>query len=324
MPLDDEALWLCARYAEETGAIVIGPVGEQARFAIDKRLQFARARAAGFHVPETLEFDSLDELSRYEDGLPFPVIVKRATAADAADTKLAHVPTTICADASELERLLSSSHGAQPILVQPWIRGVGEGIFGLMSRGRLVTVSAHRRIRMVDPHGSGSSACVSIPPDPKLVASTEQMLADVGWRGLFMVELLQGDGATWFTEFNGRAWGSMALARRIGFEYPAWAARERLFGDAAVVAPIGYPQIRCRHLGFEIAHLLAVMKGPRSRAITFPSRAQTIRDIARIRRSDTWYNLRHGCRRVFVDDTIQTALAPVRHRAQRWASHRRP
>ena len=40
---------------------------------------------------------------------------------------------------------------------------------------------------------------------------------------MFMIELLRDrTGKVWFVELNGRPWGSMALSRRQGFEYPAW------------------------------------------------------------------------------------------------------
>jgi hypothetical protein len=48
-------------------------------------------------------------------------------------------------------------------------------------------------------------------------------LKGCNWRGLFMIELLRDPSENlWFIEFNARAWGSMALARRLGFEYPAF------------------------------------------------------------------------------------------------------
>lgn len=323
MPFDDEALWLCARHADESNAPVIGPTGEQAEFALDKRLQFARAQEAGLNVPQTVEFDSIDALMSRGSSLPFPVVLKRARAINIVGSRLTHVPTSICADERELEQLRGRYGDGHAILVQPWIDGVGEGVFGLMSGGRLVAVSGHRRVRMVDPHGSGSSACVPSTPESAVVTSIERMLTAVDWRGLFMVELLRQGSTIWFTEFNGRTWGSTALARRVGLEYPAWAARECLLGESEIKVPSGYPGITCRHLGFEIAHLLAVMKGPRSAAIRFPSRLRTLRDVARIRRTDEWYNLRPGCRSVFVDDTFQTALTPVRQAMRRWISRER-
>ena len=53
------------------------------------------------------------------------------------------------------------------------------------------------------------------------------MLSHTQWRGMFMLEFLRAkDGTAWFMELNGRPWGSMALARRSGLEYPAWALRQ--------------------------------------------------------------------------------------------------
>jgi carbamoylphosphate synthase large subunit len=321
MPLDDEAVWLCARLSERSTVPVVGPVGEQAEFALDKRLQFAHARAAGFDVPQTVELDSLDVAAAAAPPLAFPLIVKRALAVAEVGPRLLRAPSTICADADEFRRAVSDFPAGQPVLLQPWLAGTGEGIFGLAGDDGLVAVSAHRRIRMVDPHGSGSSACASIRPEPELVERAEALVRRVGWRGLFMIELLRAGNRVWFVEFNGRTWGSTALARRLGKEYPAWSAEQRLLGKLPRDG-IPFREVTCRHLGFEIAHTLAVLKGPRSRAIRFPPRLRTVMDVAHVRRSDTWYNLRPGARRVFVDDTFQTAFAPLLRRGRRLLGRR--
>jgi len=314
MPFDDEALWLCARHAEEHDLPVIGATGLQARLALDKRVQFTEAAAAGFSLPPTVVLDSIEDLDRLPE---FPLVVKRALAVSERDGAFLRAPTVVCADRHELDRALATYPVGEPVVLQRWLRGTGEGLFGLMVGTDLVAASAHRRIRMVDPHGSGSSACVSIPIDSHVAAAAKALLARSGWRGLFMIETLRADDRTWFVELNGRPWGSTALARRLGNEYPAWAARERLFDTAPPVRSTDFREIVCRHLGFEIAHTLAVLKGPRSRALSFPSRRRTIADVARIRRSDTWYNLRPGCRGVFLEDTLQTGFAPVLRRLRR-------
>ena len=314
MPFDDEAVWVCSALADQTAATVVGPVGDQAVFALDKRKQMAGARAAGLHVPDTIELDSATSIEDSIDRLPYPVVVKRALAAGAAEAGLVRVPTVICASPGELRMAIRHASPSQPMLVQPWIRGTGEGIFGLVAGCGIAAVSGHRRIRMVDPHGSGSSACRSTTPDPDLVACVERMLVDVGWRGLFMVEFLHSDTDVWFTEVNGRPWGSMALARRLGLEYPAWAASERLFGETSFGPPATVPELTCRHLGFEIAHVLAVMKGPRTDGIAFPSRLETLRAVARVRSTDRWYNLRPGYRRIFLEDAFRTGSAPLKSR----------
>jgi hypothetical protein len=133
-------------------------------------------------------------------------------------------------------------------------------------------------------------------------ASIERMIQAAGWHGLFMVELLRDQsGALWFVEFNGRPWGSLALARRQGLEYPAAAARLALDPGAEVGLETS-PQKRvvCRNLGREFMHLLFVLKGPKSQAIRdWPPFWRTLRDLLRIGRQDRLYNWRRDDPSVF-------------------------
>jgi hypothetical protein len=125
---------------------------------------------------------------------------------------------------------------------------------------------------------------------------------------MFMIEyLVDADGLPWFIEFNGRPWGSTALARDLGLEYPAWAAMQLL------VDPGFMPQIRppeqdflCRHLGRELVHLARVLRGPRRAATEWPSKGQALRGVMSLSRTDRWYNYRRGEERVLVADTYQT------------------
>ena len=320
MPLDDASLWLCDRAAAQlVGVVVIGPTGEQARLAVDKRLQIDAARRAGLSVPDTRIVQAPDDVLAL-DG--FPLVLKPSLAIEEHDDHLSRGTARVCAGPGELAAAARQLVASFPLLAQPWLRGTGEGLFGIAVAGEVVHWSAHRRLRMVNPQGSGSSACVSLAPDPLLMEAGARMMRDVGWDGLFMLEFLRDrDGTAWFMELNGRAWGSLALARRLGLEYPAWAARVRLRPGSRpdpVVATPGRPVV-CRHLGREILHLASVIRGPRSAALDeWPSRWGTLRDVARVRRSERWYNWSSARRPlVFLDDTLQTVLEPVRRRSAR-------
>ena len=133
-----------------------------------------------------------------------------------------------------------------------------------------------------------------------------------------MIELLRDRAGTpWFMEFNGRPWGSLALARRLGFEYPAWAVRQLFDPDFAPPAPTHRAKLVCRHAGRELVHLLFVLRGPESGALTeWPSRWRTLRAVASVRRSDRWYNWepRNGSLALFLDDFVQTVVSQVRGR----------
>ena len=109
-----------------------------------------------------------------------------------------------------------------------------------------------------------------------------------------MIELLRdAEGRPWFMELNGRAWGSMALARRRGFEYPAWTVQAALDPDFVPVAPVDPPDILARHLGMELAHVAFVLRGPQSKALTkWPKLWPTLRAMARPSRRNRLYNWR--------------------------------
>lgn len=313
MPLDDTALWLCdAACADGLPVPVAGPTGAAARLALDKGLQVAAAAEAGLPVPPTRSVDSLADL---EDVRDFPIVLKPSLAMGERDGRLARGKAYVCANPAELEPAVRAWDGVEPMLAQPFIPGVGEGLFGLAGPEGLTALSAHRRLRMANPQGSGSSACVSVAVDPQLAEAAERMLVNAGWQGMFMLEFLRGeDGTPWFMELNGRPWGSMALARRLGLEYPAWALR-RLDDPGFAPAYDAHAGQVCRHLGREIVHLMMVMRGPKSAALTrWPSRRETLRDVLRVRRSDRWYNWRRGELGLFVEDTIRTVQA---HRPQR-------
>lgn len=291
LPLDDLAVWVVAR----TGLLVAGPTGDRAAFALDKRLQVAAAAEAGFAVP-----------ARTPDG---PWIVKAALAVAEMDNRLIRPGGRSAATEDDIERVTGELAG--PVLVQQLLTGTGEGVFGFATPDGVRAWSGHRRVRMADPRGSASSACRSITVDDELRLSAEKLLASIGWRGMFMLELLRdSSGTPWFMEVNGRPWGSMALAVRRGFDYPAWAVRQAL--DPAFVPDPPDPEpphILCRHLGRELIHLAAVLRGPiADHPGPWPKSGATVRALLPSR-SDRWYNLRRGEQRVFWRDTWSALAA---------------
>jgi hypothetical protein len=177
-----------------------------------------------------------------------------------------------------------------------------------------VAWSAHRRVRMMSPYGSGSSACVPAPIDDALREPAEALVRNVGWNGIFMIELLreESNGQPWFIELNGRSWGSMALSRRMGYEYPAWAIESALDGSFRPPVPEQREPVTARHLGRELVHLLIVMRGPRYGSLPpWPSRARTLREVVKVGRRDRFYNLRRGSFPLFLEDTFTTVRSAI-------------
>jgi hypothetical protein len=215
----------------------------------------------------------------------------------------------ICANLDELNRAVAQWAERAPLLAQPFIAGTGEGIFGLATSDGVRAWSAHRRLRMMNPEGSGSSACISQPVPEDLKAKVTTLISAAEWRGLFMIELLRDHaGIPWFVELNGRPWGSMALSRRQGFEYPAWHVKLAMDQRSEVGVTIPFtPGVVCRNVGRELIHVLFVLRGAKSHALgDQPSRWQTLREVFRVRQGDTLYNWCRDDPKVFLADCYYT------------------
>jgi len=306
-PLDDAALWLFNRLKPGPDWLLAGPRGPAAELALDKAVQIQAARSAGFNVPPTTIAETAGEVQARSAELP--LILRPARAVLPENGRLRKGHNWICATRTELDQAVSKWAGAWPQLVQPFIVGQGEGVFGLATENGVRGWSAHRRLRMMNPHGSGSSACVSQPVAPETRAVIERFIQQTGWRGIFMVELLRDHaGKLWFVEFNGRSWGSLALARRQGLEYPAWAVQLALNPAADIAPPApGDKPVVCRNAGREFMHLLFVLRGRKSGALReWPSFWRTALEVLRVRRHDRCYNWRRDDARVFFCDAWYT------------------
>lgn len=305
LPLDDHAVWLCDQaFGDSRPTMVAGPTGRFATLALDKREQFKIATAAGFAVPPFGDVASPPG--------PGPWITKPALAVELHAGKLRRGSGRVASTAEQVRAAADAIGG--PVIVQQRVTGVGEGVFGLAVNGRAVVLTAHRRIRMMNPRGSGSSACRSTPVPDDVAGPVQQMIAAAGWHGLFMIELLRDtEGRPWFMELNGRTWGSMALATRRGYPYPSWAVRAARDPAFVPAEPEQVPHITARHLGRELVHLgFVLVRGDAPRLVT-------ARDVLMWRRGDRWYNYRRGEQGVFFADTWATLRAQVAPRLPRRA-----
>ena len=265
LPLDDPGLWLADRVIGCDSRLA-GGIGDATAVALDKARQITAARTAGLTPPETIVVSTHRDLENIKT---LPAIAKPAlTVGLTADgTRLTKSGVTYLPDMAAVQALHNNLEASiPPLLVQPLIHGVGEGVFGFAGAHGVCNFSGHRRLRMMNPHGSGSSACRTIPINSELQTAVARFVTAIGWRGPFMVELLRDiDGTPWFMELNGRMWGSLALARAQGFEYPAWAVDQVLdpkFEPTAVTPRT--ESLTARHLGRDLLHLAFVARGPKS------------------------------------------------------------
>ncbi len=308
-PLDDKAVWLCSQIGPVSGWRLAGPENGCAELALKKNLQVELAREAGFNVPQTVLATSAKDLLDFVAKESFPVILKSADCVPIYQGRITSCRNWICANRDELDRAIAEWGERVPLLCQTFISGVGEGVFGIVAPDGVRAWSGHRRIRMMNPEGSGSSACASQPVPEEIRSIARKFLTKAGWRGLFMIELLRdAAGNLWFVELNGRPWGSIALCRRQGLEYPAWQVELLLDEQSSAGLQVtSTAEIVCRSIGRELVHLLFVLRGPKSNVTReWPSFWKSLGQVFHFRRSDGLYNWRRDDAKVFFADCYYT------------------
>ena len=146
-----------------------------------------------------------------------------------------------------------------------------------------------------------------VPED--LRQKAEKFVERTGWRGMFMIELLRDrSGKTWFVEFNGMSWevwrshaakGSSIRPAEVALAIdPQSQAGSGAHSEAGIIS---------RNLGRELMHLLFVLRGPKSKALTeWPSFWNSLAGIVRPHRSSTSYNWRWEDWQVFTADVFYT------------------
>lgn len=286
-------------------ARVPGPDREAFQGATDKSAVLRAAGAVGIATPR--------QHVVFEPGSPGlgaamagvrPLVLKSAHPVAAGQRHLVRYAE----EAAEADRVLAAlDRSAYPVLVQQRIVGPAVGIFLLVWEGAIRAAFAHQRVREMPPSGGRSVCADAIPLQPELVERSRALLAQLGWRGVAMVEYKvdAGTGVPYLMEVNGRFWGSLQLAVHAGVDFPA------LLVDAAL-GTIGGPLptyrvgARLRCWWGDVDHLLARMRHSPERLDLppgAPSRWEVLRDFALPHRDTSWDVLQATDLRPFLLET---------------------
>ena len=310
IPCEDAALLVLAKL-NGLERDCLAPPAEACQFALDKWAQIDAARASGFAVMPTQLVESEADIARFPIR---PAILKPRNALDIRGAGVSKGRSFVIED-DNLPREARTALTQRVYLIQEYKVGVGEGVFGIARSGKVYAGFGHRRLRMVNPAGSGSSACASREPGAGELQAAETLVRRVAWQGPFMVELLRDfSGRTWFMEFNGRFWGSLALARRCGLDMPRLACELARGQEPEIPSQIepGFAQ----HLGRDLIHLLFVLRGPRgdARAHRWPGRISTLKAIFTPHPLSSFYNYDRSQPLFFVKDAAITVTNQIMRR----------
>lgn len=211
---------LLALSAERHRLDVLVPYPEHAAVlaAVDKLSLTTAAWAAGLAVPETVE--ATDGALAAMDS---PRVVKPALHWSPGRGAVSrHLPVTLCRTREEAHRLVARVRGSggRALLQEP-VTGELMALTGVLDReGRLLgAVQQRAAIRTLRDN---SARAETVPVEPGLRAGVERLLGGLGWWGLANLQFLRAPGGPpRLIDFNGRFYGSLALAAAAGVDLPA-------------------------------------------------------------------------------------------------------
>lgn len=179
------------------------------------------AISAGLPPPASTICELPTEAKQAADEIGFPLLVKPAQSVVLLEGVLAHMSATLVSERDDLAAALAAS--GFPCLLQRF--ETAARIFscaGVIADGNLLAFafSGYERTWRT-PVGSAAFSR-TLAPSEGLEEQVHALVAELGWQGIFEIELLKVvNGRLMTIDFNPRIYGSMALAIRAGANLPA-------------------------------------------------------------------------------------------------------
>ncbi len=283
LPISDE------RQKLEKYATFILSDKESIEVAFDKAKTLSLAKK--LDVPHTnyYEVASLDDIEDLAQTLSYPVVIKPRHSCVWKDNVGIKGTASYAFTSAELVSKAAEIHtetGMWP-LIQDFIKGEEYGIEMLCQKGKIVAVSAHKRIRSLDPTGGAAVVKETICDDDNariMEKYARKFSQELLWDGVMMIEFKmdEREGILKLLEINGRFWGSLPLAVCSGVDFPYLffkQARGDIMDEEREMIR-SRSNIRSRHFLGDVHNLLLTLfKNDKMRDIVYPKKWEAFKDF---------------------------------------------
>jgi predicted ATP-grasp superfamily ATP-dependent carboligase len=260
---------------------------------------FKLAESLQIPIPRTIYITNNSLLEKNLDRIgSYPVVVKPALSKIQGENgEFLSGGVRYAQSADELRRIYRTSPVLRyPSMIQEKILGPGTGLFTLFDGQKHLALFSHRRLKEKPPSGGVSVISESVPLDEQMVASANQLLSAVSFRGVAMVEFKRDvrDGKAKLMEINGRFWGTLQLAIASGIDFPVlYLDYIKGYSPPSVIR--GYRQgQKLKWLFGAIDHLWIYLKSSKSRLNLpqgYPSKLQEIYNFIKVWDKNTCFDV---------------------------------
>ena len=210
------------------------PSAERVRRSLDKADLAASAARHGLEAPATIVCTTAAQALDAARELGYPLVVKPVSSVSERVRPRHRVSSARVEEDGSVERAID--HFGGTALVQRCVDGELISFAGVFAAGRLLAEAVSRYHRTWYPDAGNASYSETVLTPPELRRRVIEVLGDLGWEGMFELELIAAGDARWHAiDLNPRPYGSIALAIGAGANLPAIWCRHLLGGDPAEV-----------------------------------------------------------------------------------------
>jgi predicted ATP-grasp superfamily ATP-dependent carboligase len=222
IPGSDFSLLAISSYrAQLDGLANLGlPTHDVVEKSLDRESLARAAARAGLRPPPWIRCDDLDAATAAAEKVGLPLLVKSCRVARLDGARIVTGRRTAPANTpAELGDVLRA--GTESFLIQQWVVGQTVSFGGVMAGGDLLGGCLARYERTWPPRAGNAAYALTIEIAPELERAIISLLTNIGWRGIFELELMRDDdGSLLAIDFNPRPYGSMALSIMAGANLP--------------------------------------------------------------------------------------------------------
>jgi thymidylate kinase/predicted ATP-grasp superfamily ATP-dependent carboligase len=192
--------------------------------SVDKLELVQAARSVGLAAPRTVAAtpEAVAEATRRPDA---GIVVKPRLHWNPGRAR-GRMPAALCRTPEEVVQAVAvvEAAGGEAVL-QDRIEGTLGAVTALCAQGGRVVAESHQVASRVSPAWRTSTRAETRPIDPELSRQVADLLGQLGWLGIANLQFLHPpSGPPQLIDFNGRFYGSLALAQRAGLDLPVrWA-----------------------------------------------------------------------------------------------------
>ncbi len=196
------------------------PSHDAVKRSTDRQALTEAASHNGLSAPQTIACSNLDHAVEVAGDIGFPVLIKPLRSVVEGAGNRHQVGSVLVEDEPSL-RSIAPRFG-DPFLLQRVEPGAILSFAGVLADGRLIGEALSRYARTWRPEAGNVSFSQTVEIPQPLREHTIAVLQEIGWEGLFELELIERSDGGWSAiDLNPRIYGSLALAIGAGANLPA-------------------------------------------------------------------------------------------------------